>query len=78
MDPKPKRRWDNDLSSMNDAIEAMNLAREVLSITPAMAGFGSVRVVLTMIRDSREVTLGEQVHPKFLPIVQRVTPLQFI
>ena len=35
---------------MNAAIEAMNLAREVSSMTPAKAVFGSVGVLLTMIR----------------------------
>ena len=32
------------------AIEAMNLAKEVSSITPAKAVFGSVSILLTMIR----------------------------
>jgi len=37
-------------SSLNVAIEAMNLAKEVSSITPAKAVFGTVSVLLTMIR----------------------------
>ena len=41
---------DGTLSSLNVAIEAMNLAKEVASITPAKAVFGSVGVLLTMIR----------------------------
>ena len=52
MDPKllrPKRQ-DNTLSSLNAAIEAMNLAKEVLSLTPAKAVFGTVSIVLTTIR----------------------------
>jgi len=38
------------LSSLNVAIEATNLAKEFSSITPAKAVFGSVCVLLTMIR----------------------------
>jgi len=37
-------------SSLNVAIEAMNFAREVSNITPAKAVFGSVSILLTMIR----------------------------
>ena len=32
------------------AIEALNLAKEISSVTPAKAVFGSVSVILTMIR----------------------------
>jgi hypothetical protein len=46
---QPKGR-DRALSSLNAAIEAMNLAKEVSSMTPAKAVFGSVSVILTMIR----------------------------
>ena len=35
---------------LNVAIEAMNLAKEISSVTPAKAVFGSVSVLLTMIR----------------------------
>ena len=35
---------------LNAAIEAMNLAKEVSSITPAKAAFGFVGVLLTMIK----------------------------
>ena len=38
------------LSLLNMTIEIMNLAREVSSVTPAKAVFGSVGVLLTMIR----------------------------
>ena len=41
---------DGTLSLLNAAIEAMNLAKEVSSVTPAKAVFGSVSVILTMIR----------------------------
>ena len=40
------------ISTLNVAIEAMNLAKEASSITPAKAVFGSVSVVLTMTRVS--------------------------
>ena len=52
MDPKSRRRRDGALTSLNAAIEAMNLAKEISSMTPAKAVFGSVSVVLTMIRVS--------------------------
>ena len=50
MDPEAQRRRDGALSSLNVAIEAINLAKEISSIAPAKAVFGSVSVVLTMIR----------------------------
>ena len=50
MDPKSQRRRDGALSSLNVAIEAVNLAKDISSITPAKAVFGSVGVILTMIR----------------------------
>jgi len=46
---RPKGR-SGVLSSLNVAIEATNLAKEISSITPAKAVFGSVGVLLTMIR----------------------------
>ena len=54
MDANSKQeKWrDGVLSSLIAAIEAMNLAKEVASITPAKAVFGSVSVLLTMIRVS--------------------------
>jgi hypothetical protein len=50
MDAKSQRRQDVTLSSLNVAIEAMNLAKEIVSITPAKAVFGSISVVLAMIK----------------------------
>ena len=41
---------DGFLSSLDMAIDALNLAKEVSSITPAKAAFGSVAILLTMIR----------------------------
>ena len=46
---RPKGR-DGAISSLNAAIEAVNLAKEISSITPAKAVFGSVSVLLTMIK----------------------------
>jgi len=46
---RPKAR-DGVLSTLNMAIDALNLAKEVSSITPAKAVFGSVGILLTMIR----------------------------
>ena len=40
------------ISALNAAIDALNLAKEISSITPAKAVFGSVGVILTMIRVS--------------------------
>jgi len=43
---------ESKISALNTAIEALNLAKEVSSVTPAKAVFGSVSVILTMIRVS--------------------------
>ena len=50
VDSQQRQRGDGTLSLLSVAIEAMNLAKEVSSITPAKAVFGSVSVLLTMIR----------------------------
>ena len=47
---RQQKRQDNTLSLLNAAIEAMNLAKGLSSVTPAQAVFGSVGVLLTMIR----------------------------
>ena len=44
----PKDR-DGVLSALNVFIEVSNLAKEISSVTPAKAVFGSVTVILTMI-----------------------------
>jgi len=49
-DSQPHKRQDNVLSSLDVAIEALNLAEKISSITPAKAAFGSVGALLTMIR----------------------------
>lgn len=46
---RPKGR-DGTISSLNLAIEAVNLAKDASSITPANAVFGSVGTLLTMVR----------------------------
>ena len=48
--PQWSKGQDGTISSLNLAIEAMNLAKEISSFTPAKAVFGSVGVLLTMIR----------------------------
>jgi len=52
MEAKPRRPkgGDGTLSSLNMAIEAMNLAKEVSSVTPAKAVFGSVSILLAMVK----------------------------
>ena len=47
---RQQKRQGNTLSLLNVAIEAMNLAKEVTSATPAKAVFGTVSALLTMIR----------------------------
>ena len=49
-DSRPQKRLDDALSTLNVVIETMNLAKEISSVTPAKAVFGSVGVLLTMIR----------------------------
>jgi len=52
MDPKSQQLKGRGgvLSSLNVAIEVLNLAKEISDITPAKAAFGSVGVLLTMVR----------------------------
>ena len=52
MDAKARRPkgGDTTLSSLNMTIEALNLAKEICTITPAKAVFGSVSSLLTMVR----------------------------
>ena len=53
MDPKSSKRQQRQesvLSLLNAAIEAMNLAKEASSATPAKAIFGTVSALLTMIK----------------------------
>ena len=55
MDTKSSKRQkrpsqESVISALNVTIEAMNLAKEVSSVTPAKAVFGSVSALLTMIK----------------------------
>ena len=54
MDPASKRPKERDdaLSKLNEAIEDLNRAKEVSSITPAKAVFGSTSDLLPTIRVS--------------------------
>jgi len=58
---RPKGR-DGTLSSLNIAIEAINLAKEISSITPAKAVFGSVSILLTMVRVRILVSYNQKSH----------------
>jgi hypothetical protein len=49
-DTRRQKRRDAIISSLNVALEASNLAKEICSITPAKAAFGSFSVILTMIK----------------------------
>jgi len=44
---RPKGR-DGTISGLNATIEALNLAKELSSITPAKAVFGSVSIILAV------------------------------
>ena len=48
--PQQSKGRDGAISSLNIAIGAMNLAKEISSITPAKVAFGTVAVLLTMIK----------------------------
>ena len=48
--PKPHKRGDVILSSLNITIDGLNLAKEFSSSTPATPVFGTVAVLPTMIR----------------------------
>lgn len=50
--PQRQEGQDDALSTLDVAIETLNLAKEISSITPARAVFGSVGVILTTIRVS--------------------------
>ena len=50
VDSKQQKRRDDTLSLLDAAIEAVNLAKEISSPTPAKAVFGTVSTLLTTIR----------------------------
>ena len=47
---KRQKRRESALSLLDAAIEAMNLAKEISSVTPGKAIFGTVSILLTMIK----------------------------
>jgi len=49
-DAQRQKRRDIVLSSLNVAIEGLNIAEKISSITPAKAVFSTVSVILTMIK----------------------------
>ena len=49
---------DATLSLLNAAVKAVNLAKELSSVTPVKAVFGTVSVILTMIRVSPLLVFG--------------------
>ena len=57
-EPQEPEEREDITSALNAAVEAMNLAKEVSSITPAKAVFGSVSVILAMIRVSPPLSTG--------------------
>ena len=65
--PQPPKGRDGTLSSLNIAIEAMNLAKEVSSITPAKAVFGSVSILLAMVRVCFHVSYDRVLHVHLWP-----------
>jgi len=52
IEAQKQERRDNILSSLNAAIEVLNLVGGISDIVPAKALFGTVSVVLTMIKVS--------------------------
>ena len=48
--PQQSKRREAALSSLNAAIDTVNVVKEALSMTPATAALGPVSVVLTMIK----------------------------
>ena len=49
---RSKGPGDGVLSTLNIAIEGLNIAKDVMDIAPAKAAFGTVAILLTMIRVS--------------------------
>ena len=65
MEPKTQQRMakeqESAIPALNVLIEALNLAKEVSSITPAKAIFGSASILLAMIRVRFLLVLYQQV-----------------
>ena len=58
---QPKSQ-DGVLSTLNLAIDGLNLAKEVASVTPAKAAFGAVAILLIMIRVSPLLSCNKKLH----------------
>ena len=48
--PQQQESRDGAISALNVAIDGLNLAKEISSITPAKAVFGSVGILLVMVK----------------------------
>ena len=59
--PQPPKEREGVISALNGFIQAFNLAKEISSNTPAKAVFGSVSVLLEMIRVSPGFSLAEYI-----------------
>jgi hypothetical protein len=63
---RPKGR-DGALSSLNAAIDAINLTKDAVDIAPAKAAFGSVSALLTMIRVRFFLFYDDELRDLMLP-----------
>ena len=64
---RPKGPGDGVLSTLNLAIDGLNLAKEVASVTPAKAAFGTVAILLTMIRVNPVLSCNEILYTHASP-----------
>ena len=66
MTDKPQQPKDQDgvLSALNMAIDGLNFVKDIADVAPAKAAFGSVAILLTMIRVGSLLFFDEafQVH----------------
>jgi len=60
-----QERQNTALSSLNAAVEALNLAKELSTVAPAKAVFGTVTVILTMIRVSSSWPMWSDCETKY-------------
>lgn len=63
--PQPQKGRVGALLILDATIEALNLAKEVSSVTPAKAIFGSVSVLLGMIKVCRFLPCDEELPIHF-------------
>jgi len=64
IEAKQRKRRDNIISSLNLAIDALNLAGGIVDIVPAKAVFGPASVLLTMIRVGFPLAYVDRVQDK--------------